>query len=416
MNSFQLSWRNIIAKPLNMSLVLVLFGFGAGLILLLLHLSEQIQQRFEKNLANIDLVLGAKGSPLQLVLSSMYHLDSPNGNIKLSEVRPFLNPKHPLIAKAVPISLGDNVRGYRIVGTDTSFLGLYQATLGEGRIWQKPFEVVIGATLAQDLALHLGDTFAGGHGLADDADQLHKEATPYTIVGILAANGSVIDQLAVCDKSTIWEVHEATHHDHEEENHTENHTENHAAQDTTDNSITGVLIRFKSKTNYQALLMPRMINQNTNMQAASPAIEMNRLYALMGVGENGLRNLAWAIIVISGLSIFIALYSSLKERRYELALLRTMGASRLRVTSMILLEGLWLSILGFLLGAIVCQVGLYFANQTMNRSYHYRFSVNLFGRHECLLFIVSLVIGLVAALIPALKVFNTNLSKTLAEK
>jgi putative ABC transport system permease protein len=407
MNSLQLSFKNIIAKPLNMILSLILFGFGVGLILFLLHLSEQVQQRFEKNLANIDLVLGAKGSPLQLVLSSMYHLDSPTGNIKLSEVRPFLNPQHPLIAKAIPISLGDNVRGYRIVGTDTSFLGLYQANFASGRIWQQAFEVVLGAILAKDLQLNLGDTFSGGHGLADDEDQLHKEATPYKVVGILAENGSVIDQLAICDKATIWAVHEETHH--------ENEVENHAEQDTTSKAITSVLIRFKSKTNYQALLMPRMINQNTNMQAASPAIEMNRLYALMGVGEQGLRNLALAIMLISGLSIFIALYSSLKERRYELALLRIMGASRFRVMSMILLEGIWLALLGFGFGLVLSRIGLYFANKTMNQSYHYRFETSFWRQYEWILLGVSLAIGILAALIPALKIFNTNLSKTLSE-
>jgi putative ABC transport system permease protein len=412
MNSLQLSFKNTIAKPLNMILSLILFGFGVGLILFLLHLSEQVQQRFEKNLANIDLVLGAKGSPLQLVLSSMYHLDSPTGNIKLSEVRPFLNPQHPLIAKAVPISLGDNIHGYRIVGTDTSFLGLYQATCATGRIWQQPFEVVLGATLAKALKLNLGDTFSGGHGLADDEDQLHKEAAPYKVVGILNENGSVIDQLAVCDKSTTWAVHEAPHHEHEHEHETENHTE----QDSTSKEITNVLIRFKSKTNYQALLMPRMINQNTNMQAASPAMEMNRLYALMGVGEQGLRNLALAIMFVSGLSIFIALYSSLKERRYELALLRIMGASRFRVMSMILLEGIWLALLGFGLGLVLSRIGLYFANKSMNQNYHYRFETSLWGQYEWFLLGISLVIGIVAALIPAIKIFNTNLSKTLSER
>ncbi len=406
MNIFTLSWKNFFSKPLNVILSLLLFSFGIGLILLLLRLSEQIQTRFEKNLANIDLVIGAKGSPLQLVLSSMYHLDSPTGNIKLNEVRAFMNPKHPLIAKAVPLLLGDNVKGYRIVGTDTSFMSLYELKLAQGQLWQAPFEVVLGATLAADLNLQLGATFYGGHGLVHDEDQLHNETTPYKVVGILAPSESVADQLAICDKSTTWLVHEQAHHDEHDEN---------MKQDTAKElAVTSLLIRYRNKTNFQALNMPRMINQNTNMQAASPAIEMNRLYALLGVGEQGLRNLASMIILISGLSIFISLYNSLKERRYELALLRVLGASKWKIASLILLEGLWLSILGALLGIVLAHIGLYWASHVLQSNYHYTFGASWWGKYEITMVFVSIVIGFLAAIIPAVQAFRTDISKTLA--
>ena len=130
MNIFQISWKNIINKPLNTTLSLVLFALGVGLISLLLMLNKQIQDKFEKNLAGIDLVLGAKGSPLQLILSSMYHIDAPTGNVSLKEIRPFMNPKHPLIETAIPLSMGDSYRAYRILGTDQTILPLYAALSG----------------------------------------------------------------------------------------------------------------------------------------------------------------------------------------------------------------------------------------------------------------------------------------------
>ena len=154
MNIFQISWKNIINKPLNATLSLVLFALGVGLISLLFLLNQQIEEKFDKNLAGIDLVVGAKGSPLQLILSSMYHIDAPTGNISLKAARPFLNPKHPLIGMAIPISLGDNYKGHRIVGTTPKILELYDnVQIEQGRIWENVFEVVIGKVVAEKLDL-----------------------------------------------------------------------------------------------------------------------------------------------------------------------------------------------------------------------------------------------------------------------
>ena len=144
MNLLNLSWKNLVNKPMSMLLSLVLFALGVGLISLLLLLNTQIQEKFDKNLAGIDLIIGAKGSPLQMVLSSMYHIDNPTGNVSIKEVRPFLNPKHPLIKNAIPLSLGDSYGGYRIVGTLPKYLDLYNAEIGSGRMWEADFEVIVG--------------------------------------------------------------------------------------------------------------------------------------------------------------------------------------------------------------------------------------------------------------------------------
>jgi putative ABC transport system permease protein len=126
MTTIQIAWKNIFHKPLSALFTVLLFGLGVGMAIFLLLLNTQLQHNFEKNLAGIDLVVGAKGSPLQLILSGMFHIDSPTGNISLQAAKPFLNPKHPIIKKAVPISLGDTYKGFRIVGTNTDFVDLYQ--------------------------------------------------------------------------------------------------------------------------------------------------------------------------------------------------------------------------------------------------------------------------------------------------
>ena len=134
----------------------------------MLLINFQVSQNFEKNLAGIDLVVGAKGSPMQMILCNMYHIDSPTGNIKVGDVKAFFNSRHPVVKQAIPLSLGDSYKGYRIVGTDTSFLSLYDAKVAKGRTWRQDYDVVVGPLVAERAHLHLGDRFYSSHGLVDD--------------------------------------------------------------------------------------------------------------------------------------------------------------------------------------------------------------------------------------------------------
>src|SRR5210317_1246841 len=140
MHILKLAYRNIISNPLNLILSIILFALGIGLISFLLLLNTELKEKFESNLAGIDMVIGAKGSPLQLILSSMYHVDSPTGNISIKEATPFLRDGHPLIETSVPLSLGDSYRSYRIVGTDHSILKLYDVEVEEGKLFEESME------------------------------------------------------------------------------------------------------------------------------------------------------------------------------------------------------------------------------------------------------------------------------------
>lgn len=454
MNLLQLSWKNLTFKPLSMLLSVVLFALGVGLISLLFLLNNQLEKNFEKNLAGVDLVVGAKGSPLQLILSSMYHIDAPTGNITLKEARPFLNPKHPLIKQAIPLSMGDSYRAYRIVGTTPEILDFYEAEIEKGTIWSKNFEVTIGASLARELGLKLGDEFKSSHGLIDDEDLSHDDAPAFKVVGILKPTGSVIDQLILTTNQTYWAVHDHDHgdgehseeehehedgeHNHDHEDHTgHDHSEHddhdhdgdgkadHAAEDHVETpktlleeedekSITALLLKFKGR-NFQALNMQRGINENTDMQAATPAIEINRLYSLMNTGEQALTILAYVIIFVSGLSIFISLFSSLKERKYELALMRVMGAKPAKLFSLIVLEGLLLAIIGFVVGILLSHGGMQIFAGAMKDAYRYTFSGWEFLPQELYLLGGTLLIGFLAAVIPAIQAANTDISETLTK-
>ncbi len=427
MNILSLAWKNLTNRPLSMLLTLVLFALGVGLTSLLLLLNKQLTDKFEKNLAGVDIVVGAKGSPLQLILANMYHIDAPTGNISLQSAKPFLNPRHPLIKKSVPLSLGDSYKTYRIVGTLHDFLGLYNAEIAEGVLWNAPLETNIGATVAERTGLKIGTKFNSNHGLDENGGE-HEEAA-FKVVGILKPTGTVIDQLILTATQSIWAVHEHAQAELEGEN-AEHHAEippsvnppnstdlddrTALLQADSTHQITSLLLQFKMR-NVQTLNFQRNLNQNTDMQAATPALEINRLYEMMGVGEKALRALALLIIVVSGLSIFIALFNSLKERKYELALMRVMGAGRSRLFLLIVCEGILLSIMGFCIGIALSHGSMQVLAKYMSDAYRYSFSGWMWLTEEWYLLVGAVIIGFLAAVIPAWSAYRQDISRTLSK-
>ena len=447
----RLAWKNLIHRPLTMLLSLLLFALGVGLVSLLFQLERQLQDNFEANLAGVDLVIGAKGSPLQMILSSMYHIDAPTGNIPIKEIRPFLNPRHPLIESSLPLSLGDSYHGFRIVGTSADIFEWYPLEVDRGNKWQRNFEVTAGAAVAQELGLNVGDRFKSSHGFMDDQDLEHDDADDFVIVGIMKPSGTIVDQLLLTTPQSFWLVHDHDHveatasnsddevnnehdsvshddHDHEDGDHSHSHAHHDAEgahsggtvpkslkEEEGEKEITNLLLRFRGH-NFQALNMQRSINENTDMQAATPAIEINRLFSMMDSGEKALRILAYVIIFVSGLSIFISLFSSLKNRKYELSLMRVMGAQKQKLFLLLIIEGLILAILGCLLGLILAHVGMEVIGNLLSQDYRYNFSGRTFLKRELWLVVGAIAIGLIASILPALQASRTDISETLLKK
>ncbi len=404
MNLFRISWSNLKDKPLSSFLSGLLMTFGITIISLLLLLNKQLDDQFRKNIKGIDMVLGAKGSPLQLILSSIYQIDSPTGNIPLEEAEKLT--RNPMIKTAIPLSMGDNYRSFRIVGTNKKYLDHFGATVAQGRLFQQDLDVVIGPRVAQVAGMKLGDTFSGSHGL-DAEGEVHAD-TKYKVVGVLNATNTVTDQLILTPVSSIWSIHE--HHEeghHEGEAHEEGEEHEEAPRE-----ITSMLIKFR---NPLGMMLARGINNNSKLQAALPNIEINRLFSLLGVGVETLRGLAIVIMLISGISVFVSLYNSLKERRYEMALMLSMGATRAQLFGMLLLEGLVLALLGFVLGIMLSRVGLWLFSSSVSSEYHYNLAAFGILPEEWGLLGVAVLIGLLAAALPAIGVYRMNISRTLAE-
>ena len=339
MNTLSYAWRYVWARPMAAFLNVLLLSLGLGSMTFLLLVSHHVERAFDRDLAGIDAVVGAKGSPMQLILSGVLHLDVPPGNVPLVAVNAL--KKNPLVAQVIPISLGDNLQGYRIVGTSPDYLTHYQATLAQGRVWDAPMQVVLGATVARTLGLQLGQQFAGSHGLGAGGHAHGDQA--YAVVGVLAPQGGVVDRLIITDSASVWKVHEDAHGLEEDDRQT--------LED--EREVTMALVRYTSPL--AAVTFPRWVNTTTEMQAAAPALEVTRLLHMLGLGTDVLRAFAGLLLFTAGLSVFIALWNAVRERRGDLALLRMLGAPASRIAALLMAEALWLALLSALCGLALGQ-------------------------------------------------------------
>lgn len=432
-----LAYKNLISKPLNMVLSLLLLVLSISLVTFVLQLSDQLSGQMDKNITPVDMVVGAKGSPLQLVLSSVLHVDAPTGNIKLKETA--LIQKHPFVDVAIPVSYGDNYRGYRILGTELTYLERYNAQIEQGKLFNATFEIVVGYNAAQKLGLKLGDKVLSSHGLAATGQPDHEEH-PYEVVGILGATGTVVDQLLICNLESIWDAHAHVeedhedhdanehkehahdhedheghdHEDHEEHDHEDHEGHEHETQPREDAEITSLLVKFKSPLGLVQL--PRFINENTNMQAALPGFEVQRLLGLLGSGVKTINGIALAILLVSGFSIFISLLKTIRERRQELAVLRTYGLGTFKLLVLVLFEGLFLAIIGYLLGWILGRLGLILVGNYVETGYGYYLKVASPTSTEILLFGATILIAIISVLMASSSIFKLNISKELGNE
>ncbi|MBC7893522.1 MAG: ABC transporter permease [Sphingobacteriaceae bacterium] len=419
MNLLKISWANLRDRSLSSFLSGLLMALGVTIISLLLILNQQLSEQFTKNVRGVDLVIGAKGSPLQLILASIYHIDAPTGNIPLAEATRLT--RSPLIKSAIPLALGDNYKGYRIVGTNAKYLDQYGAKVSEGRVFNQALEAVVGEKVARLTGLKISDEFVGSHGLTAGEGEEHNDKK-YKVVGLLAPSNSVADQLIMTPVESVWELHEEEAGIARPARNSmmpmmaapEPGKSDSASADDPSQEITALLVKVRSPL--AKLTLPRAINDNSKLMAASPAIEINRLFEMLGLGIKTFQYIALAIIIISGISVFVSLYNSLKERRYEMALMLSMGATRAKLFGLLLLEGLMISLIGFGAGILLSRLGLFLLGQNVQENFHYDLSALTLLPEEGLLLLGTLAIGLLAAALPSLGIYRINISQTLADE
>ena len=345
------------------------------------------------------MVVGAKGSPLQLVLSTVLYIDNPTGNIPYKEAKKIAKNKY--VGDAIPVSIGDNYKGYKIVGTSVGFVDLHKTSIETGAMFNTTHEIVIGNAVAENLNLSIGDTLYSSHGMIENAVESHDEH-PLKVVGILKPTQNVIDRLILTNLETIW-------HLHENELESDNEDHNHENEE-----ITALLLKFKNKRGL--LFLPRNINKNTPFQAALPKYQLDKLFKFTAIGTKAITWIALSILLVSGISMFVSLYRMVKERAKELALIRTYGASRNKLILLVFSEGLLVGVFSFFLGVLLATFGLQTIISLIKDTYKQQIYLLEYQNDilELLLFIFGIIV--IATLIAIRPIFKMDISKIISHE
>lgn len=411
MTDLSLILASLRARFFSCSLSFLLTFFGVMLATVLVLFVHHVHHRFESDIKDIDVVVGAKGSPLQIILSSVYHVDMPTGNIPYTSAQNIM--KSPGVKQAIPLALGDSAHGFRIVGTTKAYADHYGVPLADGIFWDAPFEAVVGA----DTGLKTGDKFQGAHGLMpspDDHDADEDHGT-YQVVGVLARSGTVLDRLILTDIDSVLIIHgqdpvnyKNYKHDHATGHHDHHHDHDHGSAP----EITALLLTVKSHLDH--INLPRTINRKSDLQAAHPPTEMARLYGLMGMGQKTAGFLSVFLVMMAALSIFSGLANSLDNRLGDVAVLRAIGFSSRRVIGLILCEALFLTLAGLLAG-LAGGYGVY-AFLTAYMAPLSASGANVFVLPPALIWIMIgvVVAGFVSGMIPAWRVRHLDIARQLS--
>jgi putative ABC transport system permease protein len=406
----KLTWANLINRPMSTFLTVATLLVAVSLISILLQFTAFVDQRLEKDTAGVDLIIGAKGSPLQLVLSALYHVDVPPGNIPLKNAQAIM--RDPQIRRTTPLALGDSFRGYRVVGTLPSFLNLYGSEVAEGNVWKHPQQVVIGSRIHHELGMDVGQKFVTTHGLASaDADAAEHEQAPYEVVGILAPTGSVVDRLIVTSVDSVWHAHGTGHegddHDDDHAGH-DDHDEliDLRTADPTGREVTALLIEYRSPI--AAVRLPRIINSQQGLQAAVPAIEITRLFSLSEGLVSGARVLGIIFVLIGGLSIFVTVSNATSHKTYDIALLRSMGARPTTVFMQQLIEGTAIAVISGAFGILFAHLILFIASLALEPLQAIGLNGGLFTVSEIYLFVGTVFVGIIAVMWPAARSYRLD--------
>lgn len=352
-----IAWRNLRQKWAQSVLTLLVVATSLAMTLVVLLLAAGVQSGLTKATEPFDLIVGAKGSPNQLVLNTVFLQDTPIGNVEYSLVKELQD--NPLVAAAIPLGFGDNYRGFRLVGTEVSFFehrikegGQPWLLLAEGRVFSASHEAVIGAKTAKETGLKIGDSFASSHGVAAGGEA-HQEQK-YTVVGILQPVNGPYDQGILVSLESIWEAHH--HHDKAEPAESQQeiagqHEEGEDAHEHEKEKGTTVIM-VKPKGYAQAMNLYQQFQKDKRAQLIFPSQVVVQLFSILGEGEKVLTYIGYAVFAMALLLVAFSLYWSVLSRSRERAVLRAIGATAKDLFVIVLLEGVLLVWSGAVFGLL----------------------------------------------------------------
>ncbi len=357
MNLASLAWRSLWNRRGTAALVVVSIALSVVLLLGVERLRDQARTSFANTVSGVDLVVGARTGPVNLLLYSVFRLGEPTSNVSWESYRTFA--EHDRVKWTVPLSLGDSHRGFPVVATNRDYFEHYRygdrrsLKLAEGEEFDGVFDAVLGARVARELGYSVGDRIIVAHGGGEMAHTRHDDK-PFFVTGILEPTGTPVDQSV----HVSLEGFEAIHVDWRGGAPVPGlsiSAEQARRMDLTPSGITAFLVGLESRV--AVFGVQRDVNnfQDEALMAILPRLTLQQLWDLLAVGERALLAVSLLVLVVALVAMMSALLTGLNERRREMAILRALGARPWQIFALILGETLLLTVLGALLGVVVMQ-------------------------------------------------------------
>jgi putative ABC transport system permease protein len=409
-----LALRSLRQHAVSSVVTITSVGLATGLTMAVFAINHQTYEAFTGGEAGFDAVLGARGSQLQLVLNTVFHLETSPGNIPWSMYTEMAN--HPRVALAIPFAVGDNYRGYRIVGTSQEMFTKFRYRSGHpfelepgGRVFQPDqHEAVIGNYVARKIGLTLGTTFAPSHGLNFDEGQQHKEH--YTVVGVLEPTNSPSDRVIWIPIEGVFRmsghVLRGTGKEYRAQEGVPIPEEN--------REVSAVMLKF-TKPQAGFTLSQQINRQGKTATLAWPIGRvMAGLFERMGWISRILGMVAYLVVAVAAGSVLASIYNTMNERRREFAILRALGARRTTVFGVIVLEATTITALGTAVGFFVYGAILAAAIVTVQAKTGVVLDAFRWDPVLGLAPLGMIAVGALAGLAPAFKAYRTDVASNLS--
>ncbi len=400
---------NILSKKLRNFLTIFSILVSVMLIISVQNLTTQLKSNVIENAGVYDILVGAPGSSIQLVLNTIFYYDAPIANINIEYYESL--QKDSRVANVVPIGMGDNYNGYKIIGTSNDFF-TDKYKLKSGELFKNNGEAVIGSTVAKITGLKVGDKFSGMHGLTEEGGHVHGDFQ-YTVVGVLEQTKTPSDTVIYTDIESLWTVHGLEHNEHNENDDMEMDDEHDESMhgNSSENLITALLVKTTSLSNQ--VMVTNDLNKNNDIQAINPAATLRKLLVMLNAGEIVVTLVAYVSIFLSIIVLFTTMLSASIERRKDISILRALGANRKTVFKTILLETLIIAIIGAVLGFIVAHIAIGILGNYTAVNYGINISGFSIQIAEVFVLLGAVVLSIVAGMIPAVMVYKTDATKYL---
>lgn len=406
-----LTWKSVQNRKLTSLLCVVSIALSVALLLGVERMKNGARDGFTNTISQTDLIVGAKGGPLQLVLYMVFRIGAPTNNIRYSSYAEIKSS--PEVDWTIPISLGDAYRGYRVVGTDENLFKHYryrgdkQIEILEGKIPADIFGVALGFEVAQKFQHKISDSITLSHGISKKSLMEHSN-TPFKVVGILKPTSTPIDRSIFI----TLEGMEAMHFGWEEGvlgKESRISPEKLKKENIHIGQITGFLL--KTKNRIQTLKLQRKIDlfPEDPLMAVIPGLALHELWRTLSYVENILYLISLSVLAVGLISVIISLYTSLNERRREIAIFRALGSGVGKVVSLLLFESSLIVLTGILIGTMLLYLGLFIVRPYLESNFSLYLPIQPLSSIEWMYLGGILLGGITAGFIPAIKAYRNSL-------